>query len=1017
MLPSPGGGSVGRFGLLALQLAVLGLLVAQQAAAQSCDASFRGKSAKLVMIDATKLTDPYAVCLGQFEIYINDTSCALTVTPAAFNSQLKYKSTMCPTAVLKGGAVIGSDLNAALKRALQTATFAATYVKGATFQADYMGVVVNTTSGNPQVASSVTYAVESSDFSWPELATTQDLCGPTPDCSALVSPCPDGRYNDGAVCAICPAGHECADDALTVCAAGSVAPYAGTAACALCDLDTYRSTAGGSYCEPCPDNAYAHFRGSTGCLACYFGMPKVVAGEIDGVAAFDVMPNEQPRPGYRIATLPAASSLHSCTLEHPFNSGYTACETTDGRMIAIETDVTCEVRVFVLGDSNAYQTLHTIASRPGDVAAVSGSLVSLELSLDGPSPSIVLTDGSLSCTDTGLSVLPFDTTGAATCPAGTSGEVHDQEGDSITVFVKKQCAPCGPGYQCAAGAAAGCSAGRYNPLLGAFAAAQCITCPAYSTSGPAADACQECAAGTAPSPTNPGACELCPAGTYSKYPGSPCLDCPAGTFRVEGGGDGTTCSKCPPGSYSGAKASSCIQCDDGYATPSEGSSSCSPCGPGTFSLGDGSYTCNTCPAGTYSNQQANGACTECPPGQITVNVNGEGATACVKCPVGTWKPPGATDNKCRSCPAGHQTGSTQAGASTCTECPVGRFALNPNTPLCTPCAKAYFAATTGQKVCKACPAGQITDTSAVSGAAADGTGAKGCNPCPARRFRPSMYAANSCTMCPRGRETKVATGASLCVACIPGTTQLATADFNCTACGPGEFAEKPGNSGACKKCPKGYSVPDAGNSACDICGPGTYQDEEGSLECKDCPVGTYTEMAGSTDISACLPAPKGNYAPGTGNDGFIPCEGGTYQDEEGQGACKPCPPGNQCPAGSVAPTKCPPGFYADSRQPWCKECAKGTYQNTEGQRACKPCPAGSYCQATKMVTPTACPAGKYGIKFSAISPTDCAACPINSFTRIVGQTKCTKCSTGLWTARKKGQKLCWDNTKTLPPAR
>lgn len=34
MLPSPGGGSVGRFGLLALQLAVLGLLVAQQAAAQ-----------------------------------------------------------------------------------------------------------------------------------------------------------------------------------------------------------------------------------------------------------------------------------------------------------------------------------------------------------------------------------------------------------------------------------------------------------------------------------------------------------------------------------------------------------------------------------------------------------------------------------------------------------------------------------------------------------------------------------------------------------------------------------------------------------------------------------------------------------------------------------------------------------------------------------------------------------------------------------------------------------------------
>ena len=89
-------------------------------------------------------------------------------------------------------------------------------------------------------------------------------------------------------------------------------------------------------------------------------------------------------------------------------------------------------------------------------------------------------------------------------------------------------------------------------------------------------------------------------------------------------------------------------------------------------------------------------------------------------------------------------------------------------------------------------------------------------------------------------------------------------------------------------------------------------------------------MTGSTDISACLPAPKGNYAPGTGNDGFIPCEGGTYQDEEGQGACKPCPPGYQCPAGSVTPTKCARGFFADMKQPWCKECAKGTYQDNEG---------------------------------------------------------------------------------------
>jgi len=136
-------------------------------------------------------------------------------------------------------------------------------------------------------------------------------------------------------------------------------------------------------------------------------------------------------------------------------------------------------------------------------------------------------------------------------------------------------------------------------------------------------------------------------------------------------------------------------------------------------------------------------------------------------------------------------------------------------------------------------------------------------------------------------------------------------------------------------------------------------------------------MTGATALSACLPAPKGNFAKGTGNDGFTPCPGGTYQDETGKGSCKDCPPGSECPAGSVAPKQCRPGFYADLKQPFCKECAKGTFQNLAGQRACKPCPAGYYCQATKMVAATACPAGRFGIKFSAVSPNDCARCPIN----------------------------------------
>ncbi len=146
---------------------------------------------------------------------------------------------------------------------------------------------------------------------------------------------------------------------------------------------------------------------------------------------------------------------------------------------------------------------------------------------------------------------------------------------------------------------------------------------------------------------------------------------------------------------------------------------------------------------------------------------------------------------------------------------------------------------------------------------------------------------------------------------------------------------------------------------------------------QECPEGTYTEMTGSTSQAACVPAPAGNYAAGTGNDGFTPCDPGTYQDQPGKASCKDCPPGYACPAGSVNPIPCSKGFYADLKQPWCKECAKGTYQDQTAQRACKPCPAGAYCAATKMVAPTPCPAGRFGIKFSSVTANDCAKCPIN----------------------------------------
>ncbi len=110
-------------------------------------------------------------------------------------------------------------------------------------------------------------------------------------------------------------------------------------------MDTYAASAGTqTECTPCPEGSYAHLTGSTGCLACYFGEPKVIAGSIDGVAALATMPSEQPKPGYKVVTL--TNSLATCT-----NSPFDGCGNTAGSSLAIETDETCQVKVFVLGSS------------------------------------------------------------------------------------------------------------------------------------------------------------------------------------------------------------------------------------------------------------------------------------------------------------------------------------------------------------------------------------------------------------------------------------------------------------------------------------------------------------------------------------------------------------------------------------------------------------------------------------------------------------------------------------------
>ena len=59
-----------------------------------------------MLTGSTRLNDPYAVCYSQFTVAVG-ADCALTVTPAAFAADLKYKNTVSGWL---GGWVAGREL-------------------------------------------------------------------------------------------------------------------------------------------------------------------------------------------------------------------------------------------------------------------------------------------------------------------------------------------------------------------------------------------------------------------------------------------------------------------------------------------------------------------------------------------------------------------------------------------------------------------------------------------------------------------------------------------------------------------------------------------------------------------------------------------------------------------------------------------------------------------------------------------------------------------------------------------
>lgn len=78
-----------------------------------------------------------------------------------------------------------------------------------------------------------------------------------------------------------------------------------------------------------------------------------------------------------------------------------------------------------------------------------------------------------------------------------------------------------------------------------------------------------------------------------------------------------------------------------------------------------------------------------------------------------------------------------------------------------------------------------------------------------------------------------------------------------------------------------------------------------------CPPGTYQSASGT---DSCLPCPLGNFCPTSGMASPTACVGATPIDYTNW----------FCPVGSIYPTKCKYGEYADNASQ-CLPCTKGNY--------------------------------------------------------------------------------------------
>jgi hypothetical protein len=417
----------------------------------------------------------------------------------------------------------------------------------------------------------------------------------------------------------------------TACLAGKFKSSSGAGACVNCGANTFQpfeAATSSTQCQNCPLNANA-LAGSTSnafCI-CKAGYSNEENGGLCSAC---------PRGSYK--TDPGVGTCTQCPANY--------FSTTDA-----QTTATCSVCP-ANSQSPAGSDESTDCVCDAGFTGANGAAC-----LPCVSGTYKTEAGAHACTQCGNDTYSsaVNATTADTCVACQADSVSMMGSDAHT-----DC-HCLPGYLTndlgrANATCTQCSAGSFNPALGAttcskcaggfhssspgaVAVEQCLPCPASKYSAPGAAQCEACPVNTfAPAPSDELTDCKCLAGYYSTTlgeDGRTCQACPAGTFKPLGGA--AACTVCPVNTYSvtlnatsNGTCQACVQnavspvasasiseclCDFGYNTSCvTGTCACSPCPAGKFKDTLGSAACTDCPENTYSDMPAArnaSVCTSC----------------------------------------------------------------------------------------------------------------------------------------------------------------------------------------------------------------------------------------------------------------------------------------------------------------------------------------------------------------------------------------------------------------------